>query len=155
MFNKKTRRNFRQRKNNSSDEEDEQKDNDVGGETDRSLPVVNKPPRLAQSRGISCSSKRESTPPEPRSSDEEDGDTLEVAKEVEERKTGKHEIKEKTNSILSFSDDREGIFFCFCFCLFFKIGDSHMYDVSLTFLNGQENWAAKSIDHIDADLSKS
>lgn len=118
MFNKKTRRNFRQRKNNSSDEEDEQQDNDVGGETDRGLPVVNKPSRLAQSRGISCSSKRESTPPEPQSSDEEDGDTLEVTKEVEERKKGKHEIKEKTNSILSFSDDKEGIFFCFCVCVF-------------------------------------
>lgn len=135
MFNKKTRRNFRQRKNNSSDEEDEQKDNDVGGETDRGLPVVNKPSRLAQSRGISCSSKRESTPPEPQSSDEEDGDTLEVTKEVEEQKTGKHEIKEKTNSVLSFSDDKEGIFFVF---VFQKWGLSHVWRFAYVFKQTRE-----------------
>lgn len=109
MFNKKTRRNFRQRKEKSSDEEEEQKDNNAAGEPEKGLPVVNKPLRLAQNRGITCSSKRESSPPKPQSSDEEDGETLEVTKEIAEQKTEKNEINEKTNSILSFSDDKEGI----------------------------------------------
>ncbi|XP_075906137.1 intron Large complex component GCFC2 [Nelusetta ayraudi] len=103
MFNKKTRRNFRQRKENSSDEEEEQKDNNAAGEPEKGLPVVNKPLRLAQNRGITCSSKRESSPPKPQSSDEEDGETLEVTKEIEE----KNKVNEKTNSILSFSDDKD------------------------------------------------
>lgn len=106
MFNKKTRRNFRQRKENSSDEEEEQKDNNAAGEPEKGLPVVNKPLRLAQNRGITCSSKRESSPPKSQSSDEEDGETLEVTKE--EQKEEKNEINEKTNSILSFSDDKDG-----------------------------------------------
>lgn len=111
MFNKKTRRNFRQRKENSSDEEEEQKDNSSAGEPEKGLPVVTKPLRLAQNRGITCTSKRESTPPKRQSSDEENGETLEVAKEIEEQKKEKNEINETTNSILSFSDDKEGIFF--------------------------------------------
>lgn len=111
MFNKKTRRNFRQRRDNSSDDEDEQKDNNVAGEPEKGVPVVNKPLRLAQNRGITCSSKRESTPPPQQSSDEESGETLEQAKDVEEDKKEKTEINEKTNSTLSFSDDKEGTLF--------------------------------------------
>lgn len=113
MFNKKPRRNFRQRKENSSDEEDEQKNNNVSVEPEKGVPVVNKPLRLAQNRGITCSSKRESTPPKRQSSDEEDGDTLEQAKDIEEQKKEKTEITEKTNSALSFSDDKEGILSCY------------------------------------------
>lgn len=113
MFNKKPRRNFRQRKENSSDEEDEKKDKNDSVKPEKDVPVVNKPLRLAQNRGITCSSKRESTPPKQQSSDEEDGETLEQAKDVEEQKKGKIEITEKTNSALSFSDDKEGILYCY------------------------------------------
>lgn len=113
MFNKKPRRNFRQRKENSSDEEDEQKDNNVSVEPEKGVPVVNKPLRLAQNRGITCSSKRESTPPKQQSSDEEDGKTLEQAIDTEEQKKEKTDINEKTNSTLSFTDDKEGIKFCY------------------------------------------
>lgn len=113
MFTKKTRRNFRQRKENSSDEEEEQRDNNVAGKPEKDLPAVNKPLRLAQNRGITCSSKRESTPPKPHSSDEEDGETVEVTKEVETQKKEKNEINDKTSSILSFSDDKDGIFLAF------------------------------------------
>lgn len=113
MFNKKPRRNFRQRKENSSDEEDDQKDNNVSVEPEKGLAVVNKPLRLAQNRGITCSSKRESTPPQQQSSDEEDGETVEQAKGIEEQKKEKTEINEKTKSTLSFSDDKEGILLCY------------------------------------------
>lgn len=114
MFNKKPRRNFRQRKENSSDEEEERKDNNTAGEAVKGLPVVNKPPRLAQNRGITCSSKREPTPPKTGSSDEDDGETLELKQETEEQKKEKYEVNEKTNSILSFCDDKDGIFFLVC-----------------------------------------
>lgn len=108
MFNKKTRRNFRQRKENSSDEEDEQKNNGDGEDNEKAPLVVNKPLHLAQGRGISCSSKREATPPKPHGSDGEDGETLGVTEEIEEREKVKDGIKKKTNSVLSFSDDKEG-----------------------------------------------
>ncbi|XP_044063706.1 GC-rich sequence DNA-binding factor 2 isoform X2 [Siniperca chuatsi] len=107
MFNKKPRRNFRRRKDNSSDEEDEQKNSGDGEEDEKAPAVVNKPSKLAQGRGISCNSKREATPPKPDSSDGEDGETLEVTEKIEERKKDKDWIKKKTNSILSFSDDKE------------------------------------------------
>lgn len=106
MFNKKPRRNFRRRKENSSDEEDEQKNSGDGADNEKAPAAVNKPSKLAQSRGISCSSKREATSPKPDSSDGEDGEALEVTEErEEERKDG---IKKHKNSILSFSDDKEG-----------------------------------------------
>lgn len=110
MFNKKPRRNFRQRKANSSEEEDEEKNNGDGEENEKAPVVVNKPFSLAQGRGISCSSKREATPPKPDSSDGEDGETLGVP---EERKNDGDGIKKKTNSVLSFSDDK-GIIMVFC-----------------------------------------
>lgn len=108
MFNKKTRRNFRQRKQNSSDEEDEHKNNGDGEENQKAPLVVNKPSHLAQSRGISCSSRREASPPKPHHSDEEDGETPGFAEETEVRKKVTDGIKQKTNSVLSFSDDKEG-----------------------------------------------
>lgn len=108
MFNKKPRRNFRQRKANSSDEEDDQKNRGDGEENEKAPAAVNKPSKLAQVRGITCSSKREPTPPKPDSSDGEDGETLEVTEEREERNKDSDGFKTKTNSILSFSDDKEG-----------------------------------------------
>uniref|UniRef100_A0A671UVU4 GC-rich sequence DNA-binding factor 2 n=1 Tax=Sparus aurata TaxID=8175 RepID=A0A671UVU4_SPAAU len=107
MFKKGPRRNFRQRKQNSSDEEDEQKNNEDGEEKEKAPVVVNKPSNLSQSRGISCSSKREATPPKADSSDGEDGELLGVTEEIEERRNDKDGIKKTTNSILSFTDDKE------------------------------------------------
>lgn len=100
MFNKKPRRNFRQRKDSSSDDEDQQKNSGEAEETEKVSAVVNKPYKGAQGRGITCSSKRESTPPKTDSSEAEDTETLEGTEKREERK--------KTNSMLSFSDDKEG-----------------------------------------------
>lgn len=108
MFKKGPRRNFRQRKQNSSDEEDEQKNNEDGEEKEKAPVVVNKPSNLSQSRGISCSSKREATPPKADSSDGEDGELLGVTEEIEERRNDKDGIQKTTNSILSFTDDKEG-----------------------------------------------
>lgn len=110
MFNKRTRRNFRQRKENSSEEEDEQRNHGDDEEKLEKVPfLVNKPLHPAQSRGISCNSKRESTPPKPHSSEEEeDGEKLEVTEGIEERKEVKDGVKKKTNTVLSFSDDKEG-----------------------------------------------
>lgn len=105
MFNKKPRRNFRQRKEASSDEEDEQKNRGDGEEDEKAPAAVNKPTKLAQGRGITCSSKREATPPKPDSSDGEDRETLEVTEESSKDKDG---FKKKNNTILSFSDDKEG-----------------------------------------------
>ncbi|XP_019118729.2 intron Large complex component GCFC2 isoform X1 [Larimichthys crocea] len=103
MFNKKPRRNFRQRKQDSSEEEeDEQKKSSGDGEkNETALRVVTV--SVAQSRGISCSSKREATPSKPDSSDGEDG--VGVTEEIEEAK--KAGTEKKTTSILSFSDDKE------------------------------------------------
>uniref|UniRef100_UPI0037E8FD81 intron Large complex component GCFC2 isoform X2 n=1 Tax=Semicossyphus pulcher TaxID=241346 RepID=UPI0037E8FD81 len=107
MFNKKPRRNFRQRKANSSDEEEEQKTTGDGGDNEKAAALVNKPSKPTQGRGISCSSKREATPPKSDSSDGEDGETLEVTEVKEDRKKDKHEIKKKTDAVLSFVDDKE------------------------------------------------
>ncbi|XP_034742423.1 GC-rich sequence DNA-binding factor 2 isoform X2 [Etheostoma cragini] len=107
MFNKKPRRNFRRRKGNSSDEEDDQENRGDREESEKAPPAVNKPSKLAQGRGITCSSKREPTPPKPDSSDGEDDETLEVTEEREERNKDSDGFKTKTNAILSFSDDKE------------------------------------------------
>ncbi|KAM3625942.1 uncharacterized protein V6R79_020189 [Siganus canaliculatus] len=107
MFNKKPRRNFRQRKQNSSDDEDNVKNEGDEEESDKAPIVVNKAVSAAQGRGISCSSKREATPPKPDPSDGEDGDDVEVTEETEEKKKPKDRTKKKTNTILSFSDDKE------------------------------------------------
>lgn len=106
MFNKKTRRIFRQRKEASSEDEDEQ--NNIDEEEKPEAAPIKKPLHPAQSRGISCSSKREETPPKPHSSAEDDGETCGGTEETEERKKVKDGIKKKTNTVLSFSDDKEG-----------------------------------------------
>ncbi|KAM9409540.1 intron Large complex component GCFC2 isoform 2-T2 [Pholidichthys leucotaenia] len=102
MF-KKPRRNFRQRKDSSSEDEDQQK-NGGGGEGNEETPIalVNKLSKVAQSRGISCSSKRETTPPKPDSSDREDWGT----EDREERQKDKEGAQKKT-AILSFTDEKE------------------------------------------------
>lgn len=105
MFNKKTRRNFRQRKEASSEEEDDPKNNRDEEETPEAAPIK-KPLHPAQSRGISCSSKREEAPPKPRAGAEDAGETFGGTGETEESK--KDEIKKKTKTVLSFSDDKEG-----------------------------------------------
>lgn len=107
MFNKKTRRNFRQRKEASSEDEDEQKDN-IKEEGKPEAAPIKKLPHASQSRGISCSSKREETPPKPHSRAEDDGETFGGAEEAEGRKTVKEGIKKQTKTVLSFSDDKEG-----------------------------------------------
>lgn len=109
MFNKKPRRNFRQRKDSSSGDEDQLKNSKEGDENpEKPAPaVVNKPLKAAQGRGITCSSKREATPPKPDTSDGEDGETLDVTDEREERKKDKEGTKKKEPSVLSFSDDKE------------------------------------------------
>ncbi|KAF7662106.1 hypothetical protein LDENG_00246280 [Lucifuga dentata] len=107
MFNRKPRRNFRQRKGDSSDEENEQKSSGDGVDNEETPAVINKPSRVAHVRGISCSSKREATPPKPDSSDGEDGtEKTELTTERAERrdKDGK---KNKDSTILSFSDEKE------------------------------------------------
>uniref|UniRef100_A0A3Q0RLD1 GC-rich sequence DNA-binding factor 2 n=1 Tax=Amphilophus citrinellus TaxID=61819 RepID=A0A3Q0RLD1_AMPCI len=109
MFNKKPRRNFRQRKDSSSDDEDQVKNSKEGDENpEKTAPaVVNKPLKAAQGRGITCSSKREATPPKSYTSDGEDGETLDVTDEREERKKDKEGTNKKEPSVLSFSDDKE------------------------------------------------
>ncbi|KAG7236046.1 hypothetical protein INR49_001446 [Caranx melampygus] len=106
MFNKKPRRNFRQRKASSSDEEDQQKNSGDGEETEKATVVVQKPhSKVAQGRGITCSSKK------PDSSDEERGgedeETLEVTAGKEAKRKDKDGGNEKTSTVLSFSDDKE------------------------------------------------
>uniref|UniRef100_A0A8D2ZWI1 GCF C-terminal domain-containing protein n=1 Tax=Scophthalmus maximus TaxID=52904 RepID=A0A8D2ZWI1_SCOMX len=100
MFNKKPRRNFRQRKESSSDddEEQQQKNGGDGGETEKPPAAGHKQSKVAQARGISCSSKQELTPPKPDSEDGEDEETAERDTDVGQK---------KTSTVLSFSDDKE------------------------------------------------
>ncbi|XP_017274135.1 GC-rich sequence DNA-binding factor 2 isoform X2 [Kryptolebias marmoratus] len=106
MFNKKPRKNFRQRKKSSSDDENKETNSGEGGENEKAPAAINKPPKTAPGRGISCCSKREATPPKPDSSDEEvGGSTLEVAEERREKENfGTRKAK---NAVLSFSYDKE------------------------------------------------
>lgn len=105
MFNKKPRRNFRQRKQSSSEDEDQQKNGGEGDEPEEAPSVINKPPKAAQSRGISCSSKREATPPQ---ADSSDGEAAAEALEATEDRDDKDGTKTTKSSILSFTDDKEG-----------------------------------------------
>ncbi|KAM4596929.1 intron Large complex component GCFC2 isoform 2-T2 [Fundulus diaphanus] len=106
MFNKKPRRNFRQRKQSSSEDEEQQKNGGRRDEPEEALPVVTKPPKAAQSRGISCSSKREATPPKAESNDGEAAtETLEVTEDGAEG--DKDGTKKTKSSVLSFTDDKE------------------------------------------------
>ncbi len=109
MFNKKPRRNFRQRKASSSDEEDEQKNSGHGEETEKAPAVLNKPFNVDQGRGVS---KRDLTSSKPDSSDEEDEVTSEVVDEVKESINVKDGMKNKIAPCLSFSEDKEG-WLCF------------------------------------------
>ncbi|XP_015808253.3 intron Large complex component GCFC2 [Nothobranchius furzeri] len=99
MFNKKPRRNFRQRKESSSDNEEERKNNGEGEESEKVPSAVNKPLKSAQGRGISASSKRATPPP----SDSSDGEEREELTEGEEQ----DEPKKTKTLVLSFSDDKE------------------------------------------------
>lgn len=105
MFNKKPKRNFRKR-NTSSSDDGEQKNIENG--EDETVVVVNKPSKVAQSRGISCNSKREATPPKADSSDGEDVETS-VTEEREETVKANDVWLKKANTVFSFSDDKEGI----------------------------------------------
>lgn len=106
MFNKRPRKNFRQRKKSSSDDEDKETNSGEGAENQKAPAATNKPPKAMQGRGISCCSKREATPPQPDISDGEDGGkTLEVTEDRREEDNG---TRKATNSVLSFSEDKEG-----------------------------------------------
>ncbi|XP_054626109.1 GC-rich sequence DNA-binding factor 2 [Dunckerocampus dactyliophorus] len=108
MFNKKPRRNFRQRKGDSSEEDETPVASvDVDG-SDKATVVANKPSRGAHSRGISCSSKREATTSKVDDGDGEDADTSELT-EKEDKGKYKDAIKKKTSTMLSFSDDKESL----------------------------------------------
>lgn len=102
MFNKKPRRNFRQRKGDSSDEGDAQKNGSGDENAKPPSRAVNKPSKVSQGRGIACSSKREATPPRPENSGEEEGTRSVFTESAElDRRKGNAEAG------LSFSDDRE------------------------------------------------
>lgn len=109
MFNKKPRRNFRQRKASSSEDEEQRKDSAGENEDVKALLVVNPPSKAALGRGISCSSKREATPPKADSSDEEHREALELTEETRNNKDG---TNWKTNSVLSFSVEKESELKC-------------------------------------------
>ncbi|XP_026148802.1 intron Large complex component GCFC2 isoform X2 [Mastacembelus armatus] len=104
MFNKKPRRNFRQRNGSSSDEADQQKNCTDG---DGALAVINnnKPLKVPLGRGISCSSRREATPPKSDDSDGEYGEPLKVT--TGDRRNDRDGGQKKTKTVLSFSDDKE------------------------------------------------
>lgn len=102
MFNKTTRRNFRQRKELSSEEEDKQENNVVEEEKSEAAQLK------TQSRGISCSSNRQEKPPKPHNNAENDGEAFFGAEERERREKVKDGTETKTNIVLSFSGDKEG-----------------------------------------------
>lgn len=102
MFNKTTRRNFRQRKEASSEEEDKQENNVDEEEKSEAAQLK------TQSRGISCSSNRQEKPPKPHNSAENDGEAFIGAEERERREKVEDGTETKTNIVLSFSGDKEG-----------------------------------------------
>ncbi|CAL8243530.1 unnamed protein product [Lota lota] len=107
MFNKKPRRNIRQRKGESSDEEDEHKIENKD-ENNKLLDnsTVTKPFKSSQGRGITCSSRRETTPPKSDHSEEEDAPETVVTHTVADSRDTP-EQKQKGNAVLSFSDDKD------------------------------------------------
>uniref|UniRef100_A0A8C6V5Q6 GC-rich sequence DNA-binding factor 2 n=1 Tax=Neogobius melanostomus TaxID=47308 RepID=A0A8C6V5Q6_9GOBI len=98
---RKPKRNFRQRKGGSSDEEEEGKNSGEDKDNGRNSVVVNRPQKLSQNRGISCSSKKEEPPPKSDSSDAEGEDKQEHTEEKRLNKASKN----KTNILLSFSEE--------------------------------------------------
>uniref|UniRef100_A0A3B3BVQ8 GC-rich sequence DNA-binding factor 2 n=1 Tax=Oryzias melastigma TaxID=30732 RepID=A0A3B3BVQ8_ORYME len=103
MFNKKPRRNFRQRKQSSSEDEEQRKAHVEENENVKAS-VVNASLKAAPGRGISCSSKREVTPPKADSSDEEHRENPELTEEKSKKNDG---TNWKTKSVLSFSVEKE------------------------------------------------
>uniref|UniRef100_A0A8C4ZIA1 GCF C-terminal domain-containing protein n=1 Tax=Gadus morhua TaxID=8049 RepID=A0A8C4ZIA1_GADMO len=98
MFKKKTRRNIRQRKGESSEEEDEHKiENKDEKKKLLDNSAVTKPSQSSQGRGISCSSKQETTPP--KSAQSEGEDALDSRHSTEQ--------KQKASAVLSFSEDKD------------------------------------------------
>ncbi|XP_077476119.1 intron Large complex component GCFC2 [Stigmatopora argus] len=108
MFNKKPRRNFRQRKGDSSEEEDTPVINPEGTGSEKSGVVAPKLSRIGHSRGIACSSKREATQSKVDVVDSEDVESSELTTDIEETKDIDG-IKTKTSTVLSFSDDKESL----------------------------------------------
>ena len=108
MFKKKPRRNIRQRKGDSSEEEDENKIENKD-EKNKLLDnsAVSKPSRSSEGRGISCSSRRETTPPKSVQSEEEDAPESVVTDTVADSRHAP-EQKQKANAVLSFSEDKDG-----------------------------------------------
>ncbi|KAM6979889.1 intron Large complex component GCFC2 [Aplochiton taeniatus] len=104
MFNKKPRRNFRQRKGDSSDEDQQKSENAEGNEPDVSSGKSLAKSKLLRPRGI-CSSTREGTPPKSDFNDGEDsgedsaGSTTDTKISISKSDKGK---------VLSFLDDKEG-----------------------------------------------
>ncbi|XP_057705742.1 GC-rich sequence DNA-binding factor 2 [Corythoichthys intestinalis] len=108
MFNKKPRRNFRQRKGDSSEEEDTPVINANGTPSEKPGVVANKLSRVGHSRGISCSSKRETTTSKVDVGDGGDEEIPELTTDNEDTKDNDG-IKKKTSNVLSFSDDKESL----------------------------------------------
>ncbi|XP_061881896.1 GC-rich sequence DNA-binding factor 2 isoform X1 [Entelurus aequoreus] len=110
MFNKKPKRNFRQRKGDSSEEEETTVASAGVDGSEKATVVSNKPHKGAQFRGISCSSKREaSSTSKVDDGDGEDVHTSELTSEKDEQGKDKEGIKKKTSTVLSFSDDKESL----------------------------------------------
>lgn len=106
MFNKTTRRNFRQRKESSSEEEDKRENN---AEEEQSEAALLKTQLYSgQSRGISWSSKRQEKPATPHSGVKNDGEASDGAEEREKRQQVTDGTQAKTSIVLSFSADKEG-----------------------------------------------
>uniref|UniRef100_A0A8C7UZN0 GCF C-terminal domain-containing protein n=1 Tax=Oncorhynchus mykiss TaxID=8022 RepID=A0A8C7UZN0_ONCMY len=111
MFNKKPRRNFRQRKGKSSDEDEQKSGEDDGSKTQATASSI-KPVKLPQNRGISCSSKREAKSPKSDSSGAEDAVEYGTSGPfVGTRPPNSKEDKDgrkKKGNVLSFSNEKEG-----------------------------------------------
>ncbi|KAL0969827.1 hypothetical protein UPYG_G00232800 [Umbra pygmaea] len=102
MFNKKQRRNFRQRKRDSTDEDEQ---NEEGDESKTHISVdCLKISKLPDNRGITCSSKRESTAHKSDSSGSENVEETDAP--FSDTKEDKDKRQKKEN-ILSFSDEKE------------------------------------------------
>uniref|UniRef100_A0A8C8HWB8 GCF C-terminal domain-containing protein n=1 Tax=Oncorhynchus tshawytscha TaxID=74940 RepID=A0A8C8HWB8_ONCTS len=111
MFNKKPRRNFRQRKGKSSDDDEQKSGEDDGSKTQATASSI-KPVKLPQNRGISCSSKREAKSPKSDSSGAEDAVEYGTSGPfVGTRPPNSKEDKDgrkKKGNVLSFSNEKEG-----------------------------------------------
>lgn len=97
MFNRRPKRNFRQRQHQSSDEEEGNRDEN-GAEDGKEAPASHR----SQDRGVSCSSRSEVVIPKPESSGCEDARS-------KTDDPAKLDLPKKRN-IFSFSYDKEGRF---------------------------------------------